>query len=149
MTRSRSHVAGIAVLVLLVTALAVGAIPAWADEPCVELKLSGGTVLELPCPEEFARLLDALPAKPIPGEDEAMAIEPDWPHDQAMIAEHDWPYDEAMIVPRAESNERQNDVAPLIEGLLGLLDRHLSRQPDPRPPAERRPLPAGSRNADR
>ncbi len=134
MTRSRDQRAAIIVIAGLATALAGGATPARADEPCVELKLSGGTVLELPCPEEFARLLEVLPAKPAPGEDAAMAIDPDWPHDQAMIAEHDWPYDEAMIVPRAERTDREQDLAPLVEGLLGLLDRHLSRQPDARPP---------------
>ncbi len=141
MTRSHRHLAGWALVAGLATALG-GGLPARADEPCVELKLSGGTVLQLPCPEALERLLEAPPAKPAPGEDEAMAIDPGWPHDQAMIAEHDWPYDEAMIVPRAARTDRERNVAPLIEGLLGLLDRHLSRQPDARPPVKPRPLRA-------
>jgi len=95
---SRKVFASTAALAGLAAALAFGGpTVALADEPCVELNLSGNEVLKIPCPEDLGRLLDPLLLPPQPGDDGAMAIDPEWPWDQAMVAERDWPHDRAMV----------------------------------------------------
>jgi len=123
-----------------------GTAPARAADPCAELKLSGATVLALPCPEELGRLLDSPLLKPPPGDtdtpeiDPEMAVEPDWPHDEALVAGHDWPHDRAMVVPRGE---RRKEAPPPLDELLGLFGRFLSRDPGERPHLEPHPYRAG------
>lgn len=147
MKPSHGNVATLAVLVGPVTALFIGgAAPVRADEPCAELKLSGATVLELPCPERLGRLLDSPPVKRRPENggvaaiDPDMAIERDWPHDEAMVAERDWPHDQAMVIPRADKRRK---AVPLIEDLLGLFGGHLSRHSPGQPPPIPNPRRAG------
>lgn len=143
MKPSRRSVAGVCVLAGPAAALALGtAAMARADEPCAELKLSGATVLELPCPEELGRLLDSPLPQPPAGDDDTkavdpgIAIDPGWPHDEAMIAEHHWPHDQTMLAPRQGDRD---GAAPLIDDLLGLFGRFLSRGPAGRPPLNPHP----------
>ena len=140
MKPSDMKIAGIFTPAGLIAALAFGsALPALAEEPCAELKLSGATVMELPCPEELGRFLDSPLLRQQPDEDGAesidpeMAIEPDWPHDEAMVAERDWPHDQAMVVPRAT---KPDETPPALDEFMGLLGRFLSRQPQQRLPLE-------------
>jgi len=127
------------------------AAPARAGEPCAELKLSGATALELPCPEDLAQLLESHLPRPRPDDEGAatvdpeMAVEPDWPHDEAMVAEHDWPHDQAMVVPKVE---KRKEADPGLDEFLGLLGRFLSRQPQDRPPLLPQPRRAGYREYD-
>jgi hypothetical protein len=70
---------------------------AGTDEPCVELRLSGKRVVEIPCPEGLDRILELPLFRQAPGEENNFAIVPDIPDDRDMVIDPEWPHDRRII----------------------------------------------------
>jgi hypothetical protein len=79
---------------------------AGTDEPCVELRLSGKRVVEIPCPEGLDRILELPLFRQAPGEENNFAIVPDIPDDRDMVIDPAWRHDEDMISEPDDSEGR-------------------------------------------
>lgn len=73
--------------------------PARAEpgEPCVELRLRGTDVLEIPCPEGLDRIFELPLFRQAPEEERDFAIVPDIPDDRDMVIDPEWPHDRGII----------------------------------------------------
>jgi hypothetical protein len=80
-------------------ALAAADAPAQAEpaEPCVELRLSGKRVVEIPCPEGLDRILELPLFRQPPRDENDFAIIPDIPDDRDMVIDPEWPHDRGII----------------------------------------------------
>ncbi len=79
--------------------LAAAGAPALAgtDEPCVELRLSGKRVVEIPCPEGLDRILELPLFRQPPRDESDFAIIPDIPDDRDMVIDPAWPHDRGIV----------------------------------------------------
>jgi hypothetical protein len=89
-------------------ALAAADAPAQAEpaEPCVELRLSGKRVVEIPCPEGLDRILELPLFRQPPRDENDFAIIPDIPDDRDMVIDPAWRHDEGMISEPDDSEGR-------------------------------------------
>ena len=85
--------------VFVLAGLAFTDVPAWAgpDEPCVELRLRGKGVVQIPCPEGLGRILESPLFRQAPEGKDDFAIVPDVPDDRDMVIDPEWPHDPDII----------------------------------------------------
>jgi hypothetical protein len=87
------------VAIFVLAALASTDVPARAepDEPCVELRLRGQGVVQIPCPEGLDRILELPLFRQAPEGKDDFAIVPDIPDDDDMVIDPEWPHDPDII----------------------------------------------------
>ena len=87
------------VAVFVLAGLASADVSAWAGsgEPCVELRLHGEGVVQIPCPEGLDRILELPLFRQSPEGKDDFAIVPDIPDDDDMVIDPEWPHDPDII----------------------------------------------------
>ena len=87
------------VAVFVLAGLAATHAPARAgpDAPCVELRLRGTGVVQIPCPEGLDQIFELPLFRQAPEEKDDFAIVPDIPDDRDMVIDPEWPHDRGMI----------------------------------------------------
>ncbi|MDH3229698.1 MAG: hypothetical protein OEN55_07905 [Alphaproteobacteria bacterium] len=85
--------------VFVLVGLTAAGSPALAgtDEPCVELRLHGKGVVQIPCPEGLDQIFELPLFRQAPEEKDDFAIVPDIPDDRDMVIDPEWPHDRGMI----------------------------------------------------
>ena len=87
------------VAVFVVGGLAAADAPGQAelDEPCVELRLHGKGVVQIPCPGGLDRTFELPLFRQAPERKDDFAIVPGIPDDRDMVIDPEWPHDPDII----------------------------------------------------